>query len=83
VTQDDQVRCFGNAARHLADDGVFVLECRVPTTDTHPHRQFVDAEIVAADRVVLGVGRYDREPFTAASWRHISLYRHRRSDDRP
>src|SRR6266480_2059548 len=30
LTQDDQVRCFENAARHLAEDGVFVLECRVP-----------------------------------------------------
>jgi hypothetical protein len=31
LTQDDQVRCFENAARHLTDDGVFVVECRVPT----------------------------------------------------
>src|SRR5690606_37149818 len=30
LTQDDQVRCFENAARHLSDDGVFVLECRIP-----------------------------------------------------
>jgi SAM-dependent methyltransferase len=148
VTQDDQVRCFENAARHLADDGVFVLECRVPTAPARAGAdgQFVDAEIVEADRVVLGVGQYDplsqvmslnhveigedgivlnpialrlahppefdlmariaglrldqryggwdREPFTATSWRHISLYRpspdrrpspdhrHRSSDDR-
>jgi SAM-dependent methyltransferase len=26
LTQDDQVRCFENAARHLAEDGVFVLD---------------------------------------------------------
>ena len=31
LTQEDQVRCFENAARHLTDDGVFVLECRVPS----------------------------------------------------
>lgn len=31
LTQDDQVRCFENAARHLTENGVFVLECRVPT----------------------------------------------------
>jgi hypothetical protein len=30
VTQDDQVRCFENAARHLAGDGVFVVEAAVP-----------------------------------------------------
>jgi SAM-dependent methyltransferase len=28
ITQDEQVRCFENAAHHLADDGVFVT--RVP-----------------------------------------------------
>jgi SAM-dependent methyltransferase len=52
LTQEDQVRCFENAARHLADDGVFVLECR-------PDREFVDAEVVDVDHVVLGVRRYD------------------------
>jgi hypothetical protein len=35
LTQDDQVPCFENAARHLTDDGVFVLECRVPTEGQH------------------------------------------------
>lgn len=59
LTQDDQVRCFGNAARHLDDDGVFMLECRVPTAPTRPDRRFVDAEHVAVDHVVLGVSRYD------------------------
>lgn len=126
LTQDDQVRCFENAARHLADEGVFVLECRVPTAPTMPGCQFVDAERVAADTVTLHLGQYDpitqvldashvhiradgialspislrlahppefdlmariaglrlREryggwegkPFTAESWRHISIY---------
>lgn len=126
ITQEDQVRCFQNAARHLADDGVFVLECRVPTAPARPGHQFVDAEEVAADHVTLGVCQYDPvtqildnnhvrigadgiflspislrlahppefdlmariaglrlrhrwggwngEPFTAASWRHISVY---------
>ncbi len=59
LTQDDQVRCFENAARHLTDDGVFVLECRVPTAPTRPDREFVDAEVVEVDHVVLGVRRYD------------------------
>jgi hypothetical protein len=59
LTQDDQVRCFENAARHLTDDGVFVLECRVPSAPTCPGFQFVDAEHLAADRLTLGVGRYD------------------------
>ncbi len=59
LTQDDQVRCFENAARHLSDDGLFVLECRVPTAPSRPGHQFVDAERVAADQVELDVCRYD------------------------
>lgn len=126
LTQDDQTRCFENAARHLADDGVFVLECRVPTAPSRPGHQFVDAEHVAADQVVLDVCRYNPvtqvlaenhvrigaegivlspislrlahppefdlmariaglrlrerwggwngEPYTATSWRHVSVY---------
>lgn len=126
LTQDEQVRCFENAARHLTGDGVFVLECRVPTAPTRTERQFVDAEHVAVDQVTLHVGSYDPvtqlldanhvhvsrqgiafepislrlahppefdlmariaglrlrqrmggwhgEPFTATSWRHVSVY---------
>jgi len=59
LTQDDQVRCFENAAPHLTDGGVFVLECRVPTAPSRPGHQFVDAEVVGVDHVVLDVCRYD------------------------
>lgn len=59
LTQDDQVRCFENAARHLADDGAFVVECLVPTAPSRPGHQFVDAEQVAVDHVTLDVCRYD------------------------
>jgi SAM-dependent methyltransferase len=126
LTQDDQVRCFQNAARHLDRDGVFVLECRIPAAPARPGYQYADPAHIAADRVVLDLGRYDPvaqvldlshvhisatgiimkpislrlahppefdlmariaglrlrerwggwngEPFTAASWRHISVY---------
>lgn len=126
LTQDDQVRCFQNAARHLEPGGVFVLECRVPTAPARPRHQFVDAERIGVDHVVLGVCQYDPvtqildnnhvrisadgvvlspirlrlahapefdlmariaglrlrerwggwngEPYTAASWRHVSVY---------
>lgn len=126
LTQDDQVRCFENAARHLTDDGVFVLECRVPTAPSRPGHQLVDAEHVGVDQIVLDVCRYDPvtqildenhvrissdgvvlspislrlanppefdlmariaglqlrdrwggwngEPYTATSWRHVSVY---------
>ncbi len=126
LTQDDQVRCFENAAHHLTDDGVFVLECRVPTAPSRPGHQYVDPELIGIDHVVLDVCRYDpvsqvldenhvrissdgivfgpirvrlahppefdlmariaglrlrdrwagwdEEPFTATSWRHVSVY---------
>ncbi len=59
LTQDDQVRCFENAARHLTADGVFVVECLVPTAAQRVGRQFVDAEQVGVDYVVLDVCHYD------------------------
>jgi SAM-dependent methyltransferase len=126
LSQDEQVRCFENAARHLTDEGVFVLECRVPSAPTGTQLQFVEAEHIAVDQVTLHIGRYDPvtqlldanhvhigedgmalgpislrlahppefdlmariaglrlrervggwhgEPFTATSWRHVSVY---------
>ena len=126
LSQHEQVQCFVNARRHLTDDGVFVLECRVPSAPSRLGHQFVDAEQIAVDHVVLDVCRYDPltqildenhvricadgitlspirlrlahppefdlmarigglrlrerwggwrgEPFTPASWRHVSVY---------
>ncbi len=126
LTQDGQVRCFQNAARHLAGDGVVVLECRIPAAPSRPGHQYADAEHIAAGHVVLDVCRYDPltqildenhvrisadgiilapislrlayppefdlmariaglrlrerwggwngEPYTATSWRHVSVY---------
>jgi hypothetical protein len=59
LTQDGQVRCFENAARHLDDDGVFVVEAAVAGPAYPVTPQYVAAESVAAGRVVLDVGRYD------------------------
>lgn len=59
LTQDEQVACFQNAARHLDPGGVFALECRVPTAPTRPGHRFVDAEEVGTDHVALGVCHYD------------------------
>lgn len=126
LSQDEQVRCFENAAAHLAPNGVFVLECRVPTATSRASHQFVDVGHVGIDRVLLDACRYDPvsqiidvqhvridangtalspirlrlagppefdlmarvaglrlierfggwkgEPFTADSWRHVSVY---------
>jgi SAM-dependent methyltransferase len=58
LTQDDQIRCFENAARHLTDDGVFLVEAAVPSAWL-PGNQYVNAERVETAAVVLDVCRYD------------------------
>ncbi len=60
LTQDHQVRCFENVAKHLTNDGVFVLEAEMPTqfVATRNH-QYVDAERVEVDTVTLDVARFD------------------------
>jgi SAM-dependent methyltransferase len=60
LTQDDQVRCFGNVAAHLAEDGRFVIEASVPSWLYRLRDyQYVDAEAVRVDGVVLDTARYD------------------------
>ncbi|MCP2197950.1 Methyltransferase domain-containing protein [Lentzea flava] len=59
LTQDDQVRCFENAARHLAPGGVFVIECGLPSWAARRRHQFIDVESLEIDRVGLDVNRYD------------------------
>lgn len=58
LTQDDQVHCFENAARHLSPTGVFVVEAVSPWT-TLRGDQFVNVEQLTATEVVLDVNRYD------------------------
>jgi SAM-dependent methyltransferase len=65
LTQDEQVACVANAARHLSDDGVFVVEIVVPDAMYGLRQrdgvdQFVDAERVDDDGVTVEVGRFDR-----------------------
>lgn len=60
LTAEDQVRCFENAARHLASGGFFVVETAVPHAWITPGKSdYVHAEHVALDKVVLDVARYD------------------------
>lgn len=126
LTQEEQVRCFENAACHLSDEGLFVLECRVPAAPAWPGHERIALEQIEVDHVALDVGRYDPltqildenhvrlgsdgvefdpirlrlahppefdlmariaglrlrerwggwngEPYTATSWRHVSVY---------
>jgi SAM-dependent methyltransferase len=60
LTQDDQVRCFTNVARHLDEAGRFVIEASVPARWYRLRDYgYVDAEDVRLDGVTLDVGRYD------------------------
>jgi len=60
LTEDDQVRCFENAARHLDDGGVFVVEAAIPHAWIRPGRaDYAHTEFVELDAVGLDVARYD------------------------
>jgi SAM-dependent methyltransferase len=58
LTQDDQIRCFENAARHLTADGAFVIETAVPSAWTAQH-EYVRPEWIRTDSVGFDVCRYD------------------------
>lgn len=60
LTADDQVRCFENAAAHLADDGVFVVETAVPHAWIRPGQSdYVHTDFVELAAVGFDVARYD------------------------
>lgn len=60
LTADAQIRCFENAARHLTDDGAFVVETAMPHAWIPPGAEdYVHAEHVGADSVQFDVARYD------------------------
>jgi SAM-dependent methyltransferase len=59
LTQDDQVACFRAVARHLASDGVFVMEAFVPDPARFDRNQRVSAIRVETDEVALDVTTHD------------------------
>lgn len=59
LTQEDQVDCFEAVARHLTDDGRFVMEAFVPDLSRFDRGQRVEALWVDADGVVLAAGVHD------------------------
>lgn len=58
LTQDGQVDCFANAARHLDESGVFVVEAAVPSAWL-PSHSYARPERVETDAVTLDVCSYD------------------------
>ena len=57
LTQDGQVACFRNAARHLAPGGRFVIELWVPELRTLPPGR--DATVWHRDPGYIGLDTYD------------------------
>ena len=57
TSQDEQVRCFANAAAHLAPGGYFVVEVGVPQLQRLPPGETVRAFDVSPER--LGFDEYD------------------------
>ena len=73
LSQDEQIRCFECAARHLTPNGLFVIE--INTIDQFyrlPEQQYVHAELVETDQVRLDVAKFD--PVTQMlSENHVTL----------
>ena len=59
LTQEDQVRCFMNVARHLTDGGFFVIEAFVPDVARFVGGQCIRADVVNTDTVSIDVSRHD------------------------
>jgi SAM-dependent methyltransferase len=59
LTQEDQLRCFGNVADHLTDGGVFLVEAFVPDLTRYTRGQNTSAIHVGTEQVRLDVARID------------------------
>ncbi|HKP17204.1 MAG TPA: class I SAM-dependent methyltransferase [Gaiellaceae bacterium] len=59
LTQDDQLRCFANAAARLAEGGAFVVEAFFPDLARFDRGQRAHVELVEAGRVMLDTSRHD------------------------
>jgi SAM-dependent methyltransferase len=58
LTQEAQLRCFANAARHLTDDGLFVIEAFFPDLARFDRDQRAQATWVDPHRVMLDASRH-------------------------
>ncbi|MFC6091704.1 methyltransferase domain-containing protein [Saccharothrix lopnurensis] len=57
--QEEQVRCFANAAKRLLPGGRFVLECPMPDVARYQRDQTLETHQVGLDRVRLAAVRHD------------------------
>jgi len=59
LSQEEQVRCFENAALHLGEGGAFVIEAFVPDMSRFDRDQRVEVRHMGGDHVILGVATHD------------------------
>jgi SAM-dependent methyltransferase len=59
LTQEDQLRCFTNAAAHLSDDGVFLIEVFFPDLTRFDRDQRFQTNSVSTTEVNLDASRHD------------------------
>ena len=59
LTQEDQVKCFMNVARHLTGDGFFVIEAFVPDVARFVGGQTIRTDVVNTDKVAIDMSRHD------------------------
>jgi SAM-dependent methyltransferase len=59
LTQEEQIRCFARVARHLTDDGVFVIEGFVPDPGRFDRGQRTSILELSNDRVILDYSTHD------------------------
>ena len=59
LTQDEQVRCFQNVAKHLTADGVFVIEAFVPDLKRFTGGQALRATRIEENEVQLDVSQIE------------------------
>jgi SAM-dependent methyltransferase len=58
LSQEDQVRCFVNVARHLTDEGVFVVEAFFPDLARFDRDQRTQTTWVDSGRVMIDASRH-------------------------
>ena len=58
-TQEDQIRCFDRVARHLTDDGVFVLEAFVPDVSRFDRGQRTSTIYLDTETAVIDSAKHD------------------------
>ena len=76
LSQEEQIRCFENAAAHLTSDGVFVVEAFTPAFLYRlENYQYVQAEAIEVNEVRLDVLRHDAATQTLEE-NHVTLSEH-------